>query len=413
MQQQLSLRKWAIDNKIWEPDSWKTFLEKDLVPFYRQAFILNELYNFLKSDKICGKNSLKDIEDEVLRNKVRVAIYGGAENPDTSFAKFMYDYFGLCAENASTFKESIELYENWGDSVKVSVHDKSWIKYIPIENLVSKLFWIIDKVCSKIGIRLSEVGIQESSPYHPLEIIEPNTLLPQAGEKPEKLISLINEFKQKAVELSVGVNPFTTFVHYSRAIPLLALKEFLGCDVDKVIELANFLELKAYSMIDGKEVELSTKSPDKVFLVYQYPRCAYSLCYNVLKLQEDFLVRIEPSIEKLHDNFIKEAISQIHVTFEPWKDYESIFTTLIEILKDTNYCKLLLENGKIKSILPGSGRAARPLFNKVWLRNFLIRIYPVISVGIIDLDTNSNIGLVFRSLAKEWIDKVIKNEGKT
>jgi hypothetical protein len=412
MQQQLSLRKWAIDYKIWEPYSWKTFLEKDLVPFYKQAFILNEFYNFLKSEKVCGKNSLKDIEDEVLKNKVRVAIYGGAENPDTSFAKFMYDYFGLCAENASTFQESKELYENWGDNIKVSVHHKSWVSSIRITDLLHKLRRIIDKICSKIGIKLSEMGIDEKS-YRPLEIIEADALLPQAGEKPEKLISLINEFKQKAVELSIGVNPFTTFVHYSRAIPLLALKEFLECDIDKVIELANFLELKAYSMIDGKEVELSTKSTDKVFLVYQYPGCANSLCHNVLELQ-DFLVSIEPVIEELRNNFIKEAISQIHITFEPWKDYEPIFTTLSEILKYTNYYELLLKDGKIESILPGArGWAARPLSNKVWLRNFLIRIYPIISVGIIDLAIYSNIELVFRPLAKEWIDKVIKNEGKT
>ena len=108
MQLSLSLKKWAIDNKIWEPYSWKIFLEKDLVPFYKQAFILNEFYNFLKSEKVCGKNSLRDIEDEILRNKIRVAIYGGAENPATSFAKFMYEYFGIHAENASTFEESIK-----------------------------------------------------------------------------------------------------------------------------------------------------------------------------------------------------------------------------------------------------------------------------------------------------------------
>jgi hypothetical protein len=412
MQQRLSLREWARNNKIWEPTSWRTFVEKDLVPFYRQAFILNEFYNFLKSEKVCGKNSLKDIEDEVLRNKIRVAIYGGAENPATSFANFMYYYFGLCAENASSFEESIKLYESWGDSIKISVRDNPWVSSIRITDLLYTLRSIIDKICSKIGIKLSGMGIDEKS-YHPLEIIEPDALLPQAGEKPEKLISLINEFKQKAVELSIGVNPFTTFVYYSRAIPLLALKEFLGCDIDKVIELANFLELKAYSMIDGKEVELSTKSPDKVFLVYRYPRCAYSLCYNILKLQ-NFLVSIHPDIEELRNNFIKEAISQIHIIFEPWKDYEPIFTTLSEILKYTSYCELLLKDGKIESISPGRGWAARPLSNKVWLRNFLIRIYPVISVGIIDLDTlYSNIELVFSPLAKEWIDKVIKNEGKT
>jgi len=289
MQPGLSLKKWAIDNKIWEPYSWRTFLEKGLVPFYRQAFILNEFYNFLKGKEICGKNSLKDIEDEVLRNKVRVAIYGGADNPATSFAKFMYDYFGLRAENASSFEESIKFYESWGDSIKITIHDKSWIKSIPIEDLVSKLKSIISEICSKIGIRLSEVGIQETYPYYPSGFIKPDTLLPQSGEKPEKLISLINEFRQKAVDLSIGVNPFTTFVFYTSTIPLLSLMKFLECDIDKITKLANFLGLEAYSMIDFQRVSLPTKSPNKFILAYNRN---YSLTRSLLDLQK-YIMNIE------------------------------------------------------------------------------------------------------------------------
>jgi hypothetical protein len=47
MQQRISLREWAKENKVWEPKSWRIFLEKDHVPFYKQAFILNDLYKFL------------------------------------------------------------------------------------------------------------------------------------------------------------------------------------------------------------------------------------------------------------------------------------------------------------------------------------------------------------------------------
>ena len=115
-----------------------------------------------------------------------------------------------------------------------------------------------------MNIKLSEISIQESYPYPPSEAIEPYTLLPQVGEKPEKLVSLMNEFKQKALDLSIGCNPFMTFVFYTRTIPLLVLMEFLECDIDKVTKLANFLGLKAYSIIDQREVSLPTKSPDKV-----------------------------------------------------------------------------------------------------------------------------------------------------
>ena len=117
----ISLREWAKENKVWKPKTWRIFLEKDLAPFYKQAYILNALYEFLKSEKICGKPSLADIEDETLKNKIRVAIYGGVRsNKDfsASFAKFMYDNFGICAENAPSFEESIKRYESWGDGIK-------------------------------------------------------------------------------------------------------------------------------------------------------------------------------------------------------------------------------------------------------------------------------------------------------
>jgi len=411
MQPGLSLKKWAIDNKIWEPYSWRTFVEKDLVPFYRQAFILNEFYNFLKGKEICGKNSLKDIEDEVLKNKVRVAIYGGAENPNNSFAKFMYDYFGLRAENASTFEESIKFYESWGDSIKISVHDKSWIKSIPIDDLVSKLKSIISEICSKIGIRLSEVGIQETYTYYPSGFINPDALLPQPGEKPEKLISLINEFRQKAVDLSIGVNPFTTFVFYTSTIPLLSLMKFLECDIDKITKLANFLGLEAYSMIDFQRVSLPTKSPDKFILAYNRN---YSLTRSLLDLQK-YIMNIEQVAREVYSNFIYEAINQIHINFDPWKGYyEPIFTLLNKTLKnkDLRYtisCRFYVENGKITRI------DREEVSSKIEAREFLIKISPVVSAGIInDLYIGGSFfDLYFHSATKEWIDKVIANEGKT
>jgi len=323
-----SLREWAKENKIWEPKTWRLFLEKeekDLVSFYKQAYKLNALFEFLKSEKICGKSSLADIEDETLKNKIRVAIYGGVEpNKDfnTSFAKFMYDNFGICAENAPSFEESIKHYESWGDSIKVSVNPNSWIDSIPIGKLVDKLRDLIQwNLCRELGIKLTEIGIQESYPHAPLEVVDSNTLLPQPGEKPEKLIKLINEFKQKALDLSIGVNPFTTFVFYTRTIPLLVLMEFLECDIDKVTKLANFLGLKAYSMIDQREVSLPTKSPDKVILLLT----SNSLSYKILELR-GYLEKVDPAIKQVHENMIKEAINQIHVTFEPWKDYKPIFS---------------------------------------------------------------------------------------
>lgn len=417
MEAKTSLREWAKENKVWEPKIWRIFLEKDLVPFYKYAYTLNELYSFLKSEKICGKSSLADIEDETLKNKIRVAIYGGIEpNKDfnTSFAKFMYDNFGICAENAPSFEESIKHYESWGEGIKVSVNPNSWINSIPIERLVNELESLIRRFCEKLNIQLSEIGIQETYPYSPTEVVNPDTLLPQPGEKPEKLIELINNFRQKALDLSVGVNPFMTFVFYSRTIPLLTLMEFLECDMDKVTKLANFLGLKGYSMIDQREVSLPTKSPDKVILIwekgtssrrYYYP----SFFERLLELQS-FLEKVDPTIKETYERMVKQAVNQIHVTFEPWKDYEPIFSFLNEVLKDRDWCSLNVENGRIVKIRSYYREVELP--NKIWLRDFLIRISPIVSAGLVRF-SYSMTSLEFHPFAREWVDKVIENEGKT
>ncbi|CAD7769828.1 hypothetical protein AIOGIFDO_00693 [Candidatus Methanoperedenaceae archaeon GB37] len=420
MSMRTSLREWAKENKVWEPKTWRIFLEKDLVPFYKQAYTLNALHEFLKSEKICGKSSLADIEDETLKNKIRVAIYGGVEpNKDfsTSFAKFMYDNFGICAENAPSFEESIKHYESWGDGIKVSINPNSWVNSIPIGNLVDELKSLIQRFCDKLNIKLSEISIQESYPYHPFKVIEPDTLLPQAGEKPEKLVSLINEFKQKALDLSIGVNPFTTFVFYSRTIPLVALMRFFdlneddSSDVEKIAKLANFLGLKAYSMIDQREVSLPTKSPDKVILLLT----SNSLSYKILELR-DYLEKINPTIKQVHENMIKQAINQIYITFEPWKDYEPIFSAIRDIMKDEYGCELVVSQGRIEKITNGYSRGywkyrEIELHSKIWLRDFLIKISPIVSAGIVRF-SYSMTQLEFHPLAKEWIDKVIENEGK-
>ncbi|MEM4284371.1 MAG: hypothetical protein QXS96_07790 [Candidatus Caldarchaeum sp.] len=375
------------------------------MPFYKQAFILKTFYDFIKSEKICGKACLADIEDELLRNKIRTAIYGGVKNLDTSFAKFMYNTFGICAENASSFEESIKYYESWGDSVKVSIKSESWISSISIDGLVSKLYNLIAELSHALGIKLSEIGLQEYNTSI-LEVIEPTTLLPSPGEKAEKLVSLLNDFKQNALDLSIGVNPFTTFVFYSRHIPLSILMGFLECDMDKIIKLINFLGFRSYSMTDLSEVSLPTKSPDKVILF------SSSLAARILELQDSVLKKIDPTINEIYTNMIKKAINQIYITFDPWKDYESIFSFLSESLKDRDYSTLHIENGRIRKI--SSGYKEVKLSSEVWLRDFLIKISPLMSFGIISISyySRDSVKLCFHHLARDWIEKVIENERK-
>ena len=104
---------------------------------------------------------------------------------------------------------------------------------------------------------------------------------------------------------------------------------------------------------------------------------------------------------------IKEAISQIHINFEPWEDYEPIFSFLSEILKDRNWIDLDVENGRIIKL---RSYYEIELPSKIWLRDFLIKISPIVSAGMVRFSSMTQ--LEFHPFAKEWIDKVMENEGK-
>lgn len=403
-----SLRDWARKNEVWEPETWKSFLKEDLAQFYECAFALDSLHEFLKSEKICGKSSLADIKDETMRDKIRAAIYGGVDtNSDLtkSFAKFMYETFGVCANDAPSFEESITQYKSMGDTIKVSVNPNSWMDSIPIKGLVDKLDGLIrNKLCGELGIELADIGLQGSCPCHPINATEPDTLLPLPDESPKELVSLINGFRQKAMDMSIGANPFTTFVFYSRTIPLRVLMEFLGCDVRQATKLTDFMGFKTYSMIDQKEVGMPTKTPDSVISLMEN----YSRSHEILELQA-FLTKMDPAIKETRERMITKAVNQIHTTFEPWRDYEPFFSFLNErdILK--HGCDLSAENGRIVEIRVYLG--TRDLNGQIYLRDFLIKISPIVCAGAIQL--SSMTGLKFHPLARGWIGGVVENEGET
>jgi len=401
-----SLRDWAVGNKVWELSSWESFL-RDLSEFYKKAYTLNELYKLLNSSEVVGRPSLADIEDEDLREKIRVAIYGGVErDPQNSFARFMYEHFGICAEQAPTFEESIKQYRNWGDGVKVSVLRDSWISGIPINELVEKLRTIIRDLSEKLGKKISDWGINDSYPYEPTDAIDVRTLLPKSGEDPGNLISIVNDFKQGAADLAIGANPFMTFIYYVRAIPVPALMEFLDCDIKDIARLADFLGLKAYSTVDLTEVRLPTDAPDKVFLLLD----KYGTVKDILGLQM-YLERVEPTAGEIFDRMVEDAVDQIRVAFEPWELYEPIFTSLSEILGRNNWCRLEIEGGLVKKI----SYPEAELSGEIWFRDLLMKLYPAISTGIVsemEVWGSNSVQLYFSPHAKTWIEKVIENEGK-
>ena len=134
----------------------------------------------------------------------------------------------------------------------------------------------------------------------------------------------------------------------------------------------------------------------------------YSLSAKILELQ-DSLMNVDPAIKETYEKMIAEAVSQIHITFDPWMDYEPIFSFLYDISKDRDWCNLSVENGRIVKIQ--SGYSKSELNGQIYLRDFLIKISPIVCTGAIQL--SSMAGLKFHPLARAWIGGVVENGGKT
>ncbi len=417
-----SLRGWAIKNEIWKPESWKPFLENDLIPFYKDVLALSDFYKNFLQNKILKYSSLEDIEDEKLKNKMRVAIYGGVKpNGDynKSFAKFMYDTFGISANGAAPFEESIKQYEQFGDSVKITLNLDSWIsKTVPGTGY--SYFYFLENTLNSLIAKISkDLGIQDydQKNLQPLNV-KIEDFLPQKNEKPEKLISFINDVKKKALNLSIGINPYTTFIFYTRTIPLPTLKKFLECNIENIKRLAEFLGLKPFSMIDLNIVEFPNHYIDNVFFMLDF----LGLGSSVLSLQlpvfsrqlVGYLEWVEPKVKKVFEDLIEKAKDQIDLTFEPWKnEYKGIFEAISSELIATNSFYIYIENGRISKI----GNKELKISERPSFMDFLIKISPLISAGLINVENINSyakyVELKFHEKSKDWIKKVIKNEGKS
>ncbi len=412
-----SLREWAREKRIWELGAWREFLENDIVPFYSLTYRLNEFNNFLH--KFEGK-PIVDVEEEI-REKVRVCLYGGigpGQDVDRSFAKFMFDYFGMCAQGASTLDESIQSYELFGDEVKINLRRGSWIASVQIYDLLRLLDNIIEwQLCQKLGIELEAVGLRRDITVFPRPVEhteKPDELLPSPGEEPKELLSLVNDFRQKALNLSVGVNPFMTFMFYVRAIPRKVLQEFLECDLGALEELTNFLGLKAHYMMDLKEIEGRTES--KLVMLWQGDR---SLISKFLELHS-FLAGVKMlKVAEIFERAVREASYRIQISF-PWDKYKPFFVSVASYIDPQRSDFIVkIDNGKIVEVNNGYSRgyskfSSTPL--DLSLSDFLMRLSPLICSGMIDIITFGPLEIHFRSkfphIAKEWIEGVIQNEGK-
>jgi hypothetical protein len=70
-----------------------------------------------------------------------------------------------------------------------------------------------------------------------------------------------------------------------------------------------------------------------------------------------------------------------------------------------------IKNGRIEEV--SEKYVSITLQGRVWLRDFLLKIYPIMSAGLAEVYISpGSVELIFEPLAKDWVERVIENEGK-
>ncbi|MGC8981846.1 MAG: hypothetical protein ACP5JU_02785 [Minisyncoccia bacterium] len=433
VEENYSLREWARQNKIWERDSWKQYLN-DLIEFYKDAYILKKLKDYLIeiSQKYNTLDDIRNQEGKEIYDKFKTMIYGGigSGNINESFAKFMFEVFGIRTLNAKTFENSIKFYEKYGDGITITIENpwemKPWIFLIDIDKIVNITKSIIVSLSNDLKIILSQYNLNNYLDISNFSVKDIISYFPNPNDSPKKLIDLINDFKQKGVALSIGINPFSTFLFYTRAIPMKMLIDFLDLEsnLTKVEELIKFLKLKKYSIIYLTQIDTSTIHSETIYLLASYSDYYNNpISYNgeFLNLFWNHLIYMDENIIKRFDEMIDYGVKEIKIEFNPWEDYKALFEEINIILYQflnqnpiNRYilAEFKLMEGKIKEIKVGYFSSKSQL--NTTFSDFLLKISPAICTGLIDIKyIGPNYATFnFHRKTKEWIEEVIKNAGK-
>ncbi len=247
-----SLKEWAREKEIWKIESWREFVKQlqDILREARKILKIDELF-----EKVAGKE-IGDITDERLKEKVMTALLGGMDSPEKAFSKFMYEKFGIRFGEATSCEESVETYKRLGERARIK---KAYGHIGYVKNLTWDLKTIIKKFEEK-GLKLEQKEEED---------IDPLDYLPSRGERPDRLIELINAFTKKVNRLALGMNPFVTFVTFVRFNYVDNVLKFLGLNrFGELRELIELLDLKLVDAIHLEFKKLEDYETGKHFLLY-------------------------------------------------------------------------------------------------------------------------------------------------
>ena len=207
---------------------------------------LNKLKELFQAFREILPKRLGDISDSELRQRLSTVVAGGIDaDPSKSFAWFMHKVFNVGIVVGSTIVEPKEAkkYMEYGlSNITVGIENQ-----VRLENIVNKLINEIDRFMYYLedsGLISSKYNIhnynesQINKDYF-IKIIK--EYVPSPGEKPNKLLELLNDIRKSLVNLSIGFNSTLTLMFILRVIPLATLVRIInGCVKDNERTIATF-----------------------------------------------------------------------------------------------------------------------------------------------------------------------------
>lgn len=195
-------------------DSWKKYIEEEILPLWRIAYILDEFRIELKGKfKDC---SLRDVPEED-----RSILLGGV-NPDpkeatvytkNSLAKFYKDFFGVELDSLQSWGSYGQSFEG---KIRVKVADST-----PFIDLVYNMHILCNKALKNQSF---------------VEFDEPEVDYESLKKDPNKLQELVNDFLKLAINVSVNCNYHTFFLWSIKQLPYGYMKEAYQ-QIDQVMDL--------------------------------------------------------------------------------------------------------------------------------------------------------------------------------
>jgi len=274
--------------KYWEKDSWKHYIETNILILYNISSMIIDYSDFLQST-FNGKN-IEEIEEID-----KVKFLGGVDPKESalykpnSLAKFYFIHFGISLSDLRSYFTQESMNEHVID-LKIALTDSKFFKFVKEINLLLETILKHQPFIDNI-----------SKPKLPIE-----------GNKLESDViqSLINDFYVELEKFSLSHNYATFFISSLNHVSF----RFIKTAYPQIIELFDYItDLLGLKELNWQE---NPMKPDtnigKEYTIFSYPEFdiktnGFSLGGKIKELQ-NYIWRNEQTLEDSHVFLFKEPL---------------------------------------------------------------------------------------------------------